>query len=205
MLILRKKILKELNIDDRSKRHQEDCVLWECVLNGDEQALEQLFRRHYPLLYDYGIKLSQQVELTKDSIQEVFTYIWEKRSHLTKVDSIPAYLLVAFRRHLLNALMGNRKLQATYEEFSKFQEAESFSFEDLIILREIEDSRKQALHAALRQIPPRIREALYLKTYGSLTYQEIAKIMNISPQVARNYVSEAFHRLRLILKNFQQA
>jgi RNA polymerase sigma-70 factor (ECF subfamily) len=51
---------------------QDDHVLGERMRKGDAQALATLFRRHYAMLYDYGLKLSRQEELAKDSIQEVF-------------------------------------------------------------------------------------------------------------------------------------
>jgi RNA polymerase sigma factor (sigma-70 family) len=167
--------------------------------DGDEQALAVLFRRHYALLYDYGVKLSGQEELTKDSIQEVFAYVWEKRESLSEVDSVRSYLLVSLRHHLLKTLQKQRQRQNAHHEYGMEQEEGKFSFEDLLELQEKEDATKQALKSALDKIPTRLREALYLKTYDGLTYQEIGKIMNINSQVARNYVCEAFQRLRNIL------
>jgi len=61
------------------------------------------------------------------------------------------------------------------------------------------DAEEAALQQALNKIPSRMREALYLKTYQGLSYKEIAVVMKMSSQVARNYVSEAFHRLRVIV------
>ena len=68
-------------------------------------------------------------------------------------------------------------------------------------LKDKSSAQKAALKSAFKQIPERMREALYLKTYQQLTYKEIALIMRVRPQVARNYVSEAFKRLRDILSN----
>lgn len=184
-----------------SNHNQEDRNLWECMRGGDDQALATLFRRYYAILYDYGIKLSRQEELTKDGIQDIFAYLWEKRESLSTVDSVRAYLLVSFRRHLLKVLVKQRQCQNSHQEFSLDCSEDFFPLEDLIILEEKTEAEKQSLKCALEKIPRRIREALYLKTYDNLTYKEIAKIMNITPQVARNYVSEAFHRLRIIFKN----
>lgn len=182
-----------------AKLNQEDRRLWKRMQEGDKEALAALFRRHYPLLYDYGLKLSQQEELAKDSIQEVFAYIWEKREKISAVNSARAYLLVALRRHLLKALEQQHKQHASLQEFDLLQDRQNFSHEDLLILQETEKAESEALNRALQEIPPRVREALYLKTYNDLSYQEIAVIMRVSPQVARNYVSQAFQRLRVIL------
>lgn len=166
---------------------------------GDDQALAALFHRHYPLLYDYGLKLIRQAELVKDGIQEVFAYLWEKRATLSPADSTRAYLLVTLRRHLLKALARQQQRQESDQRHLLAEPAESFSPEDFVIMQESDEQERRALQQALQAIPPRLREALYLKTYDGLPYREIAAIMNVTPQVARNYVSEAFQRLRALL------
>lgn len=185
-------------LDGESKLLQEERDLWESMRGGDEQALAGLFRRNYAMLYDYGLKLAQEEELVKDSIQEVFAYVWAKRQNISAVDSVRAYLLVALRRHLLKSLEQQHQRQESYQQFDLQRDQDYFSPEDLLIMQEKEEAERQAVKKALQEIPPRLREALYLKTYDGLTYREIAVIMNISPQVVRNYVSEAFHRLRII-------
>jgi RNA polymerase sigma-70 factor (ECF subfamily) len=175
--------------------------LWQQMRAGDEQALAALFRRHYAMLYDYGLKLARQEELVKDGIQDVFAYLWEKRQTVAPADSVRAYLLVALRRHLLKALAQQDKRRASHQEFDRQQEHENFSCEELLILQDTEAAERQALNDALQKIPSRMREALYLKTFDGLPYRDLAAIMQVSPQVARNYVSEAFSRLRAILSS----
>lgn len=179
--------------------HSEAQILWEKMRKGDKQALADLFKHYYAFLYDYGMELSNQAELVKDSIQEVFAYMWEKRKTISKANSVRAYLLVSMRRHLLKSLQRQHLRQYKHQEFSHDYPEEAFSVEDLLIMSEEMDNEKKLLRQALNDIPSRIREALYLKTYHRLSYKEIAIVMNISSQVARNYVSEAFHRLREIL------
>ncbi len=170
--------------------------LWRRLIKGDAEALEQLFRAHYPLLFDYGLKLTRQEELVKDGIQEVFAYIWDRRRMLANAESVRAYLLVSLRRQLLRALARQQKQHSLQQELSINQVEEAFSAEDLIIFAETEDAEKAAFKKAFSEIPARLREALYLKTYDGLSYKEIADVMHVKPQVARNYVSEAFQRLR---------
>jgi len=169
------------------------------MLAGDDQALAALFRLHYALLYDYGLKLSRQAELVKDSIQEVFAYLWERRATISAVDSARAYLLTSLRRHVLKSLA--RQLnQRQSDQQHVLDEATTYaSPEEFLIMEEGAEADRHALNRALQAIPARLREALYLKTYDGMAYREIALIMNVSPQVARNYVSEAFQRLRTIL------
>lgn len=185
---------------DKLERLQKEQQVWLRLRKGDAKALEILFQNYYSLLYDYGVKLATDEELVKDAIQEVFSYIWEKRENLSVVDSVKAYLLVSLRRLLLNTLGKQRRQRAAHQEFTMDQIADAFSLEDLIIFAEQEASKQKRLRSAFEEIPARMREALYLKTYDGLTYKEIAEIMNIRPQVVGNYVSEAFHRLKSMLE-----
>lgn len=177
---------------------KEDTYFWKAMKEGDSDALSTLFRNHYPVLYDYGIKFCQHDELVKDTIQDVFTYIWEKRQSLAVVKSVRAYLVTTFRHTLLRSLNKIRQRENKLVEFGKYLDGTVFSPEEFIVFKEQKTSEMQVLREALNNIPPRIREALYLKTFDGFSYREISEIMQISPGVARNYVSEAFERLRII-------
>ncbi|MFQ5651944.1 MAG: RNA polymerase sigma factor [bacterium] len=182
---------------DSGNHHERQ--LWQNLRKGKVEALEGLFRLFYALLYDYGLKLSGQEELVKDCVQETFVTIWEKRKRLAQPASVKAYLLVSLRRQVLKAIERQTKSRNAYQEYGQEQPVEVLSAEDLLILAEMSDSEKRRLRDAFATIPARMREALYLKTYDGLSYREIAEVMDISSQVARNYVSEAFKRLKELL------
>lgn len=177
--------------------HGGDNELWHQFREGDRQAMAILFKRYYSFLYDYLLKLSGDAESAKDTIQEAFLYLWRKRETLSSADSVRAYLLATVRRTYLRA---NAESQKRHHRHQSFLEPGStaFSPEELIVMREEAREKQKALERALNEIPPRLREAIYLKTHNNLTYKEIASIMSITPQVARNYVSEALSRLRRI-------
>jgi len=174
-------------------------ILWKKLREGDQQALEQLFLYNYSLLYDYGFKICRDNELVKDHIQELFAYIWEKRTSLSDVESVKSYLLVSFRRKILTALKRSRRKYAIHRYFADEQDWVEFSVEKDLIISEQQKQKNNQLNKAFNSLPPRLLEALYLKIYSGLKYSEIAPVMEISEQVARNYVSEAIQRLRTLL------
>lgn len=173
--------------------------LWNSFKNGESKALEIIFKVHFPYLYDYGIRITRQEELVKDSIQDMFAYLWEKRQNLSNVHSVRTYLIVSLRRTLFKAIEMQNKVTFALQEIGREQAYEMSSFDELLVVEEKSANEKKALKSAVQKIPDRMREALYLKTYQELSYKEIAVIMNVRPQVARNYVSEAYKRLRDLL------
>ncbi len=177
-----------------------ETALWVRLCEGDAAALEALFRSHYAALYHYGLTLTPRPELVKDAVQDVFAYLWEKRSRLALPQSVKAYLMVSVRRCLVRRLEAERQRNATHESFVDEHAAHGFgASEDAAAGEEATPARQ--VREAFEQIPARMREALYLKVYGGLAHQEIAQVMEISPQVARNYVSGALKRLRQLLSS----
>lgn len=182
-----------------NSREGQDSQHWESLKEGNRSALSHLFRQYYPLLYEYGIKLCRHRELTEDAIQEVFVNLWRRRDQLPRVQSVRSYLLISIRNHLLNQLKGPRQNQENMEGVQDYLPDDAFSPEEMLLIRENASTLRSVLFQAFQQIPPRLREALFLKVYAEMSYREIAPIMGVSPQVARNYVSEAYRRLYELL------
>ncbi|MCW9707800.1 RNA polymerase sigma factor [Fodinibius salsisoli] len=180
--------------------YAESRQLWEQFLGGDLEAWERIFTLFYKDLYGYGLKLSARPELTKDCIQELFVVLWERRDHLDEVQSIKAYLLASLRRKLLKRLKKKRKHFTSLEQEDTSHSVDiQFSPEELIIKRERENSKLQALYEAFDALPDRQKEVLYLKYFNGMSYEEIQEILEISYQSIRNHIYRAVKRLRNIL------
>ncbi len=176
-----------------------DRQLWNSIKHGDTEALTTLFRRYYALLYEYAIKLGHRRDWAEDSVQEIFVYIWQKRESLTFAESIKSYLFMAVRNHVLNEIGREKRHSFKHRELRHFVPKDAFSPEEMLLFQETTERKKWIIERALKEITPRQRETLYLKIFSELSYKEIAPIMQISPQTARNYVSEAYQRLYKIL------
>ena len=75
-------------------------------------------------------------------------------------------------------------------------EFSSFSSEAEWILRETESGLEQKLQQIMSQLPKRQREALYLRYYENLTYEEIADVMGLRRQAVANYLQYGIQKLR---------
>lgn len=170
--------------------------LWQEMRQGSPAAFELLFRAYYADLYDFGIKTIHSGEIVTDALQELFIYIWQKKEKLKDVNSVRAYLLTSLRNKLVNIYKKQQTLLNKNELWQQEQTAFVFSTEEKQIDMETEQENKKRLIKAMDGISAREREALYLKTYQNCSYNEIAKIMQVNGQVARNYVCQALKKLR---------
>ena len=173
---------------------QGDESVWQRVREGDRSAMGRLFRTHYASLFRYGVRLLANRDIVEDTIQELFLEIWqagERLAMLHDVTSEKAYLLKSLRYKLQRAQAGEttRPAALTIEPVSN-------SFEWDWIEEEVERQQQQRLNSALNRLTPRQQEAIHLRYFDQLDYEQIATTMDMGNQAARNLVHRALQALR---------
>ena len=170
-----------------------DKNIWNNLRNGDQKALEEIYRRYFSVLYDYGRKLSRDENTVEDCIQELFVEIWNRREKLSETDAIKPYLLVSLKRKIFQTVKKLRKSTDTELEEKHF-DAE-LSIDEILIAKETTTEQKDNLKSAFNELSDRQKEILYLKYYAEMDYDEITEIMQMNYQSARNLVSRALQKL----------
>ncbi len=170
----------------------DDTTLWNKLKSGDKRALREIYEANAAYLIRYGKKFSQNQATIEDTLQNLFLYIWEKKDGLSPTDSIRRYLLVAFRRRLIREL---QKHDQQFDEKGAHFDA-SISIEDQWIQNQEDEQKRSLLKKAFDQLSPRQKEAIYLRFYQQLPYEDIGKVMNLNNQSARNLVSGGIKALR---------
>jgi len=163
------------------------------MLAGDPVSFEQLLQSTYNLLFHYGKKFTKDRELVKDSIQDVFLEVWEKRAVLNGGIPPRAYLLASLRRRLFRLEQRHRIMSP--EDFSHGPEIEfdvEFSVEHSLIKLEEDRLTADRITFLLNKLPKRQKEAVYLRFFEQLDRDEIASIMEIHPQSVSNLLQTAF-------------
>ncbi|CAG4990426.1 hypothetical protein DYBT9275_00526 [Dyadobacter sp. CECT 9275] len=170
----------------------EEILLWHELLTGNVTSFEQLIGRTYDLLFQYGSKFSRDRELIKDSIQDVFLEVWEKRSTLNGNIPPKAYLLASLRRRLHR--LGQRNRMVPVEDFSQLPSGFDIEFSAEYLFIRLEEDKQTAsrITCLLNELPKRQKEAVYLKFFHDLDRDEIATIMDIHPQSVSNLLQTAF-------------
>ena len=161
------------------------------------QLHASVFKYHFDSLYNYGIKMVKDEELVKDSIQELFFRMWKNNVDFSNVSYLKAYLLKGLRHQILNSL------ELKYHQMDKVQIEDSlrieFSPEDYFIQNQYEEGLRTKVLTALNKLSDKQREAIYLRYFEELEYDEIAEIMNINLQSVKNNVHRGLESLRELL------
>ena len=170
-----------------------DATRWELFLQGNEQAFEQLYRRYYPVLFNYGYRVTTDQSLTREAIQHLFVKLWTNRGGLSATPHVKQYLFKAFRNHLFSLQEQSRKeLSVEEDEINLVQD----SREEKIIRIETAHHNAQKLQEMLSTLTPRQKEAIQLRFFSNHYYQEKERIMEIHIVCTNKHIYRALERLR---------
>jgi RNA polymerase sigma factor (sigma-70 family) len=176
-------------------------AVWAEFRNSNRKALDYIFEKHVRLLYIYGGKISKDQGLVEDCIQDLFTELWNKRKILGDTDNIKFYLFKSLRRKIVRRLSADQRLLGEQLKENILDKEVEFPIEFNIIQEQISNEREMLMKRALAALSERQREAIYLKFYEKLAYQQIAGVMDIDLKSTYNIIGKAIDSLRKAVHN----
>lgn len=173
--------------------------IWLSFKQGNEEAFTELMELYYPSMLNYGLRFQKDRELVKDCIQDLFMELWKGRNSIGDVRAPKTYLLISLRRKLLREMGRLKWFREAPEVSDDYNFEVQFAIETYLINTEIQHEDLKKLKRCLGQLTKRQREAIYLRFFHELSYEEIAETMEINRHSAVNLVYEA---IRFIKNNW---
>lgn len=173
----------------------DDHKLWNKLKAGDEKSFSLLFEKYYGDLINYGNSFSPFAEKVQDCVQDVFADVWLYRESLQEPTVVKAYLLSSVRKRIA-------RLYERDHIFKKITTTDSieflfdFSVEHELINDEATAERVLHLNKLLNDLPPRQKEALFLRYNQGLTVEQIAEMLDVNYQSASNLLHRGLLTLR---------
>lgn len=166
---------------------------WEEFLDGNRPAFSRIYQAHFSALHNYGYRLSGSSSLAKDAIQQLFVKLWNHRQNLSTPASVRHYLLKALRRILLD----HKKSRDIFCDFPDNYSTTAENSQEFLLIKEIAwNEQNQFLTEAIEMLTKRQKEAIYLKFFENLSYDEIASAMCLTVKSVYNLISKAIDVLR---------
>lgn len=144
----------------------------------------------------YGLKFNIPRYVVEDCLQELFLQLWQNREHIQETHSVKHYLFKSLRNHIISHLRAEKWHQFTDLDWEESPLTDGSHAEALLIEEEAMRSLEAAIKSQLEALPPREREALYLRYYENLSVGEIAEVMNVNYQSVANFFQKALRKLR---------
>ena len=168
--------------------------LWIAFRKGNIDAYSCLYKKYYPKLYSYGINLGLNNLQAPDAIQDIFLKLFEKPSLITDVSTLSSFLFRSVRNFFINTVKKEDKYVDIDENISSF--SFDYSIEENLVAEEERAAVLELVDEVIASLTPRQREIIYFRYLYEMDYEEIARIMNISQQGARNMIYKAFEKIR---------
>jgi RNA polymerase sigma-70 factor (ECF subfamily) len=145
----------------------EDTELLSRVGQGDENAMETVFRRYGCAVYSVALRILHDSGQAEDVMQEIFLQLWRKPAAFVQGrGALGAWLVVVARNRAIDLLRRRKPTD---------------SVDDVVLASPInvaDEAERNALmekvRAVLANLPPEQRKSLELAYFEGLTHTEIA-------------------------------
>jgi RNA polymerase sigma-70 factor (ECF subfamily) len=171
--------------------------LWQRFKAGDSEALGQLAQVHYRALYNYASKFSSDSDFIRDSIQELYLELWERRNFLSETAFVKSYLLKALRHKLIKESIRLKRFQEPRQAFFDGENTDP-SIESNIIEDENIRFQNGRLKRIITLLTKRQQEIIYLRFYQNLENEDIAQIMGLGRQSVSNLLYRTLKEIKEI-------
>jgi RNA polymerase sigma factor (sigma-70 family) len=174
-----------------------DETLWKGLQQGDKEMFLSLYTKYYHSLLFIGQKEIKDAQLVKDTIQQVFLYLWEKRETIQEANNVKSYLVTSFLRKLSADWIRSRKAGHLEVVWNNYVEDPLPTPEEKLIMKDGQHHLLNLLMSHIQNLPNRQRELIILKFYERLSYDEIVEQTGLSHRTVYNKIHEALKKLKL--------
>lgn len=172
-----------------------DLKIWQRFKDGDYQALTKIYNYYVNDLYSYGKKINQDDALIKDSIQEIFVKLIDRRTQLVISDTIHIYLFKSLRNQILEELRSDNRKKSISSQISP-DSTHASSIEQSIVYNEEETRKQQLIDQAMNSLTDYQREAIFLRFNKMFEYEEISEMLGIDISSARTLVYRSLKKVK---------
>jgi RNA polymerase sigma-70 factor (ECF subfamily) len=172
-----------------------DEELYRRMRQGDQAAFSELYERRAPALYRYVLYSSGNSATAQEVTHEVFLQMMApSQAYRNDLGTVEAYLY-GMARNQLRSVNRNARRMTVLKESSQ---------PDGVLETLIQDEAASALHAAVRELPLRYRDAIVLCDIEERTYEEAAGLMQCPVGTVRSRLHRGRALLSAKMKRFAQ-
>ena len=152
---------------------------------GDAKAFDDLFNKYSSRLYKFSVKYLKSTEEAEEVVQEVFLYVWDKKTGLKPDCSFNAYIFtIAYniiKKYFIKKSRDNAykddMIYALLKQENNLDQIMDYKF----LLEKVE--------LIIDSLPARRKEIFIKRKYLGLSVKQIAEDLGISPNTVENQLA----------------
>jgi RNA polymerase sigma factor (sigma-70 family) len=162
------------------------------------KEIDTIYRTYVHDLFTYALNLGFNREVSMDAIHDVFYKICLDEKRLRHVTNIRFYLLRALKNRLLNMYKQEKETSGLPVEISTddMPFTVHVTIEEEIIQMEEDEKIRLKVEKLLAGLTDRQREIIHLRYMQKCDYDEIARLMQITPPACRKLLHNAIAKLK---------
>ncbi len=153
----------------------------------DKESFEAAFSKYWERLYCYCFKMTNDIEVSQNIVQNIFVDLWEKRNKIV-INDIENYLFKSAKfqsfNHYRDKKLNPEILRDTFEE--NIEANEDISEHKLL----------EELEVIIDKLPEKRGEIVRMNKIQNMSISEIATSLNISKQTVKNQISAALKQMK---------
>ena len=156
--------------------------------NGEEQAFDELVKKHYSTTHNLLVRLSGNSMDADDLCQETFIRVYRSLRKFKAKSQFSTWLY----RIAVNVANTHHRKEKTRQLFSFHHSPEAMADDDPIEPRKLDPEMWDAIH----NLPQKQKMVLTLRIFQELPFKEVASILNMSENSAKVNYHHAIQRLK---------
>ena len=173
--------------------HDNEKKLLRQIAEGDEVAFNTLFQQYRNQLFTYLCKVTKSKETSEEIVLDVFLKIWMGRDIVNEIENFEAFLFRVARNKALDFLRSLQKDPEIQREVWNVLELSSDQATDDHL---IGNDTAQNIETAIGKLSPQRQKVFNLSREEGLSYEEIAKRLQLSRNTVRNHISASLEFIR---------
>jgi RNA polymerase sigma-70 factor (ECF subfamily) len=189
-----------LTVDSSYGPTLEDDALMKLCANGNEEALNALWRRYHSDVFNYALKVLGDRPGADEARQATFTALWRLSPRYVPSGKLRAYLMKIARTETREVAKGRRRWWSRLVESELYRPSTESAATDRTDAGTEQRERHAILRDALAALPDAQKEAVVMRYFADMAYDDIATAMERPVGTVRSLVFHAQKKLDGILR-----
>ncbi|MFY0653488.1 MAG: sigma-70 family RNA polymerase sigma factor [Cyclobacteriaceae bacterium] len=164
----------------------------ENILIRTEEDFKKIYEAYFFRMLAYARILTKSDELAKDSVSEVFLSIWNTQRG-SKIKNIESYLFTSLKRQCLKLMaIESKNLKEDDSRAHIEAKRDDYTPEDFLLTKET----LAVIETSVEGLSDHCKLVFKLIKEQGMSYDEVAKELNISKHTVRNHLYRAVNQVR---------
>jgi len=175
-------------VADKVEREE---LIRQAIVSGDEEAFDLVWKEYGKMLFGMMLSMLCSYHDAEECLQNVFMKMAKNRSGVTGAKNMSGYIYTIARNETLDFLRKRRRIPEPTDPAEFWlvpaEEASRGGEEAVLVSR------------ALAELPEEQRTVIVMKIYQDMTFDDIARAMEISPNTAASRYRYGMEKLKALL------